>query len=733
MELMDFQKNAIKELLSAMNDDKIREIILKSPTGSGKTIMLSHFMSKYTREKSKTVFVWLTPGKGNLEEQSKTKMDKYIHNASTKLLSDVMTNGFEENDFCFINWEKLTKKGNNALKESERTNFLEWVEKALNNGLSFKIIVDESHQNFTEKADSIIQLFHTDKIIRSSATPKKDNKAKLIEIKEEDVIGEGLIKKLLVINENFPQVIKTDNQTYYLLEQAVKKQIEIQSVFVSKDTSINPLIIVQIPNNSTALLETVKKYFKDLNITTENGKLAIWLSDEHKNIESISDNNAEQKVLIMKQAIATGWDCPRAYILVKLRENMDETFEIQTIGRIRRMPEAKHYENHLLDCCYLYTFDEKFVSGVKMALGKGALESKELFLKNEYKNITLISEQRGILTDITTDQRRTRSSINKHFRNTFNLTNDKKKNKEQLASHEFKFSDTIDTYTKSGNISNISESKSVNNLNIITVKEVPNTHKHGQDLRHAIGLIALEINKDYNTTRSIIDCLFFEKIQYQDKLLSLNAKELYSFVLNNVDLLRHNFRNAMATQLQERNIDSLSLKSQKEFKIPHTLNFTYNANSKDQSESEKNVYKGYLFSAEPRSASEKKFENFCEESNAVEWLYKNGDKGGEYFSIVYEDNSGKQKLFYPDYILSVKGETWIVETKGGFDKEGNSEDIDIFSEKKFEALKNYLHTYKLKGGFVRYDTKSEKLCICLNNYTNDINSDDWQLLKNVFH
>ena len=103
-----------------------------------------------------------------------------------------------------------------------------------------------------------------------------------------------------------------------------------------------------------------------------------------------------------------------------------------------------------------------------------------------------------------------------------------------------------------------------------------------------------------------------------------------------------------------------------------------------------------------------KFENFCEESNAVEWLYKNGDKGVEYFSIVYEDNSGKQKLFYPDYILSVKGETWIVETKGGFDNEGNSEDIDIFSEKKFKALKNYLHNYKLKGGFVRYDTKSEK-------------------------
>ena len=37
---------------------------------------------------------------------------------------------------------------------------------------------------------------------------------------------------------------------------------------------------------------------------------------------------------------------------------MNENFEIQTLGRIRRMPEAKHYDNDILDSCYLYTFDE---------------------------------------------------------------------------------------------------------------------------------------------------------------------------------------------------------------------------------------------------------------------------------------------------------------------------------------------------------------------------------------
>lgn len=50
---------------------------------------------------------------------------------------------------------------------------------------------------------------------------------------------------------------------------------------------------------------------------------------------------------------------------------------------------------------------------------------------------------------------------------------------------------------------------------------------------------------------------------------------------------------------------------------------------------------------------EKLFERFCEGSGKVKWFYKNGDKGAEYFSIVYTDNFGKQKSFYPDYVVGI--------------------------------------------------------------------------------
>ena len=156
--LAEFQIRAIAALMKAMEDSN-RDIVLKSCTGSGKTIILTHFMDEYFKSYSKTIFVWLTPGKGSLEEQSKEKMDKYIHGSNTKLLSDIMTSGFDENDACFINWEKLTKKGNNALKDSEHTTFFEYIEKAHRDGLHFNIIVDESHQNQTIKADAIMQYF----------------------------------------------------------------------------------------------------------------------------------------------------------------------------------------------------------------------------------------------------------------------------------------------------------------------------------------------------------------------------------------------------------------------------------------------------------------------------------------------------------------------------------------------------------------------------------------------
>lgn len=726
MELKEFQLAAVKSLFEAM-EKPARDIILKSPTGSGKTIILTYFMHQYIQSFPKTVFVWLTPGKGNLEEQSKAKMDKYIHASQTKLLSDVMTAGFEENDSCFINWEKLTKKGNNALKDSERTNFLEHIQHALNDGIRFVIIVDESHQNNTIKADEIIQYFHTNKIIRCSATPKGIAKAEIIEIPEEDVIAAGLIKKMLVINQDFPQTIETEDQTAFLLEKALAKQRELRAAFLQNDTDINPLIVIQIPNKSETLQDGVERYLETQGLTYENGQLAVWLSDRHENLDGIDKPNAASSAVIIKQAVATGWDCPRAHILVKLRDNMDETFEIQTIGRIRRMPEAKHYQNDLLDSCYLYTFDEKFTAGVKMALDKGALNACTLFLKNEYKDITLTGEQRTMVTSTRNPQKALQAIVS-YAQKELGIGTNKAENRTRLQAAGYEMSESIVKHTLSGETATLDFAAA--DMNTIAVTEKLNTHTHGRDYHHKIGKIGMEIGMEYSYMNTIIRKLFDKNFKYSRKILALEPREVYAFVINNADRLRHLVREAMAYELAQLSLE-VPAKSYYDFRIPQSCMFTYNGEAKTQLVMKKNVYQNYLSSAAPRSTPEVKFEKFCERSESVEWWYKNGDKGNEYFSIVYVDNSNRQKLFYPDYIISVGSQIWIIETKGGFDRSGNSQDIDLYTPKKFGVLKAYLDEHGLKGGIVRNDATTDELCICMEHYSDDIGSDDWQVLESV--
>ena len=726
MELKEFQLNAVKSLFEAM-ETPARDIILKSPTGSGKTIILTYFMHQYIQSFPKTVLVWLTPGKGNLEEQSKAKMDKYIHASQTKLLSDVMTAGFEENDSCFINWEKLTKKGNNALKDGERTNFLEHIQHALNDGIRFVIIVDESHQNNTIKADEIIQYFHTDKIIRCSATPKGIAKAEIIEIPEEEVIAAGLIKKMLVINLDFPQSIETEDQTAFLLEKALQKQRELRAAFLKGGNDINPLIVIQIPNKSETLQDGVERYLETQGLTYENGQLAVWLSDRHENLEGIDKPNAISSAVIIKQAVATGWDCPRAHILVKLRDNMDETFEVQTIGRIRRMPEAKHYDNDLLDSCYLYTFDEKFTAGGKMTLDKGALNACTLFLKNEYKDITLTGEQRTTVTSTRNPQKALQAIVS-YAQKELGIGTNKAENRTRLQAAEYEMSENIVKHTISGETATLDFS--TEDMNTIAVTEKLNTHTHGRDYHHKIGKIGMEIGMEYSYMNTIIRKLFDKNFKYSRKILALEPREVYAFVINNADRLRHLVREAMAYELAQLSLE-VPAKLYYDFRIPQSCMFTYNGEAKTQLIMKKNVYQNYLSSAAPRSTPEVKFEKFCEHSDSVEWWYKNGDKGNEYFSIVYVDNSNRQKLFYPDYIISVGGQIWIVETKGGFDRSGNSQDIDLYTPKKFGVLKAYLDEHGLKGGIVRNDATTDELCICMEHYSDDIGSDDWQVLESV--
>ena len=728
--LFEFQEQAVMKLIDLTSKaDSKQTIIMKAPTGAGKTIILIDYIDTYlTNISDNTAFIWLCPGKGNLEEQSREKMVKFAPGRVTQNLFDALLSGFTPGSTTFINWELVTKKGNTAIRDSERKNLFDRIADAHRSGLEFIVIIDEEHSNNTAKAKAIIDAFASKNIVRVSATAIENKRYEFFEIDEVDVISAGLITKALYVNEGVEDNVEITDDYDYLLDLADNKRKAISNRYKEFGKNIRPLVLIQFPNGQPETITAVEQKLESMGYTYDNGMVSKWMSEDKKDLpDNLTENDGIPVFLLMKQAISTGWDCPRAKILVKLREGMSESFEIQTIGRIRRMPEAKHYEDDLLDFCYVYTFDEKYKAGLLSDMDK-AYETRRLFLKEKCKTFTLEKEMR----DLDFNGLGEREVLNKIYEslvNKYHLTTSVAENKLRFTGAGYIFGDDIIGHALHGEFVRtdmVAESKSY-----YTTRKQVNTHKHGIELLHSVDAIKSTIGMTTAKVKTILERLFRKGGSKYKKLLSLETKEFYAFVINNEHLLKEEFLEVTANMNQQINMVLSPKKST--FRIPEQDFYKYDPGVKDETDYLNNAYheytSGYATSL-VRSTSEMLFEQYCETRDDIEWVYKNGDTGQQYFSIVYMDGLQNQWLFYADYIVMKKdGTVWIIETKGG-EARGKDKNIDRQIENKFNAFKYYAKEHALHWGFVR--DKDNRLYINNTEFTHNMSSEHWKALEEEF-
>ena len=730
IDLFDFQEKAVIKLLDIVTDSRSKQTItVKSPTGSGKTIILIDFVEEYlTKINSRTAFIWLCPGKGDLEEQSRQKMRKFAPHRHTQNLFDSLQNGFEAESTTFINWELVTKKGNTSIRDSERKNLFDRIADAHRAGIEFIVIIDEEHSNNTAKAKTIIDAFSAKNIIRVSATAIENKRYEYFEIDEVDVIGEGLSTKALYVNEGLADGMEVADDYDCLLDLADSKRKDIAARYKELGKAIRPLVLIQFPNGQPETIRAVEKKLESMGYTYDNGMVSIWMSEDKRDLpDNLTENDATPVFLLMKQAISTGWDCPRAKILVKLREGMSESFEIQTIGRIRRMPEAKHYEDDLLDFCYVYTFDEKYKAGLMSSIDK-AYETRRLFLKDKCKTFTIEKQVRDLDFD-GLGEREVLIKIHEALVKKYNLGSDKKMNKMLLSDAGYVFGTDIHGQALQGEF--VRTSALADSHSYITTHKRVDTHKHGIQLMHSIDAIKSSIGMAQNKVKTILERLFRKGGNPSKKLIALETPEFYAFVINNQHKLKEEFRAVtaqMAVQL------TMTLQPKKSpFRIPEQDFFKYDPGVKNEVEYLSNAYHEYtsgFATSVVRSTCEMLFEQHCEGRDDIEWVYKNGDTGQQYFSIVYVDGIQKQWLFYADYIVMKRdGTIWIIETKGGETK-GKNKNIDDQIENKFNAFKAYASGKELRWGFVR--DKDNQLYINNTEFVIDMADEHWVPLAEKF-
>lgn len=724
----EFQEQCVDYLIDKTIETNSKQVItVKAPTGAGKTVILIKYIDKFLKNTAKpTAFVWLCPGKGNLEEQSKERMEELAPHLDTRNLMYSMMAGFEPGSVTFINWELVTKKGNTALKDSERSNLFEKIAEAHKDGTEFVVIIDEEHLNNTKKADDVISAFAAKNIIRVSATANKVPHQEYYEINEDDVIDAGLITRAIYVNEGVDERKEIDNDYDYLLDLADVKRKEIAEAYDKLDVHVRPLVLIQFPMGQPETIKAVEEKLASMGYTYDNGMVNIWMSDEKIVSDDLTKLDGSPAFLLMKQAISTGWDCPRAKILVKLREGGSEDFQIQTIGRIRRMPEGKHYGTNILDYCYIYTLDTQYKMGLLSSLDK-AYQVRRLFLRDEAKNFTLTKQMRDLDFD-GLGERETLEKVYDYFKKTYHLGSDKKVNQENLEFGGYNFSHEVENKVPQGIFKTTEDLAQGISGNQIKVKTSINTHTHGIYLLHSVDEIKKATGMQSQKVKNILRRMFSKSKKRKYNFISLENSDFYAFVINNVPKLKTDFKN-VTSQMGGKQMSFVLNPKTTDFHIPEMEVYKY-SEVKNRQLMRMNAYKEYtneFITDKTRSHPERLFERYCENNDSVEWVYKNGDKGQQYFSIVYTDGIENQWLFYPDYIVHLKdGTDWIIETKGG-ETSGHSKNRDMQMGNKFNAFKQYAEKYHLHWGFVR--DIDDDLYINNTEFVDDMSDDRWRPLE----
>ena len=276
-------------------------------------------------------------------------------------------NSLNNKEIVFFNWEKAIGEDTTLNTENESGYFIKQLFEDIRiKGFKIILIADEAHRNLsTELNDKLIEKIKPNISIYASATPDSEiymDADKKCDVKLDDVIKTELIKKSLIIDDSFKE-IKEGNLLEKIISSAIEKRNELEKIYNKEKKKVKPVCIIQLPNVNAINkieLEDIENILKEFNITKDNKKLAYYVNNKktHNNIEDIS---SDQKVefVIFKLALALGWDCPRAQILLLFRDTKVLSLTTQVFGRVIRMPEPKKYgyskENEILNHSYLIT------------------------------------------------------------------------------------------------------------------------------------------------------------------------------------------------------------------------------------------------------------------------------------------------------------------------------------------------------------------------------------------
>ena len=708
IELRDYQKRAVESLKKKVQnvlDTPDNEIVIfQAPTGSGKTVMVSEMLKQLVRDNHKKYsFVWVSVRM--LHEQSKEKLEKYYEDdrlIQCSYFEDLEDRQIGENEILFINWSSINKKDINIyVRENEQDNNLNAIiQNTKEEDRKIVLIIDESHHTASsDKSKELIEIIGPKVTIEVSATPHlKENVSEIEKINIAQVKAEEMIKSEISINPEFlGKKVGTKDSDTLIIEEALKKREELKKLYQKEGSNINPLVLVQLPDSKANLIskkDEVIEILRKQGITEQNGKLAVWLSEEKtENLANIEKNDDNAEVLVFKQAIALGWDCPRAQILVIFRESKSFTFTIQTIGRIMRMPELSYYNEEELNKGYVFTNLPNIE--ITEDYAKDYVTIYESKRDNEkYKNIELLS--------IFLKRQRERTRLSGEFGKIFLKIAEKTNLNKKIILNPSKIVSPIIADGKIVDVDKIGEVESKGQIEIkLNEKELRQTWD--KFITQNCSPYAPSGSSD--RMKTAIYNFFKQKYKLEKydprvQRIVLGKENVQAFV-DIINLSKDEYKNKVVEKINEKR----EKKEVPKWEVPVIVSY----NSRYKRESHPSSIMKPFYTKKP-SQPEQLFIELLDNSKKVDWWFKNGESEIKYFAIPYTDENGIERAFYVDFIIKFKdGTVGLFDTKSGMTAKN--------AGPRAEGLQKYIKANKSKkvwggiaiesGGSWRYNDKEK--------------------------
>ena len=430
-ELFPFQKTALARLRQSVatalgnyrSTHTPQVVSYTAPTGAGKTIVMSaliediYYGDELYPEQPEAIFIWLSDSP-QLNEQSRLKIDLKADKIRLNQCVVISDDAFdmemlEDGHIYFLNTQKLSKSSN-LTKHSDGRQYTIW--ETLSNTVREKgdrlyFIIDEAHRGAQGTRDltkntTIMQKFlkgsEADRllpmpvVIGMTATPQRFNRlaegiqstTHYVKTTADEVRASGLLKDRIIIT--YPEQSGNDMAVLQAAtdEWQQKCQHWYQYCYEQHYGQVNPILVIQVQNGSghqisaTDLDECLRIMEERLGDRFLEGQVVHAFGEGTPTIQiggldvpycepsRIADDK-RIKVVFFKETLTTGWDCPRAEVMMSFRRAVDHTYIAQLLGRMVRTPTQQHINvDETLNDVHLYLpqFNEATVYDVVKAL-----------------------------------------------------------------------------------------------------------------------------------------------------------------------------------------------------------------------------------------------------------------------------------------------------------------------------------------------------------------------------